>query len=71
MCVAVPGRVVSTDDKMAEIDFSGNIIKAYRGLVDVKPGDYALVHAGCIIQILKETEAEEILELMGDADVID
>lgn len=71
MCVAVPGRVISVDDKMAVIDFSGNIIKAYRGLVDVKPGDYALVHAGCIIQILKEVEAEEILELMGETDDVD
>lgn len=71
MCVAVPGRVISIDDKMAEIDFSGNRIKAYRGLVEVKPGDYALVHAGCIIQILKESEAEEILELMGETDDVD
>ena len=71
MCVAVPGRVVSVDDKMAEMDFSGNRIKAYRGLVDVKQGDYALVHAGCIIQILKEEEAEEILELMGETDAVD
>lgn len=71
MCVAVPGRVVSVNDKMAEIDFSGNRINAYRGLVDVKQGDYALVHAGCIIQILKEEEAEEILELMGETDAVD
>ena len=71
MCVAVPGKVVSVDEKMAEMDFSGNKIKAYRGLVDVKPGDYALVHAGCIIQILKKEEAEEILELMGETDAVD
>ena len=71
MCVAVPGKVISVDNKMAEMDFSGNKIKAYRGLVDVKPGDYALVHAGCIIQILKKEEAEEILELMGEVDAVD
>lgn len=71
MCVAVPGRVISIDEKMAEVDFSGNRIKAYRGLVDVHPGDYVLVHAGCVIQILKEQEAVEILDLMGESDVDD
>ena len=35
-------------------------------LVPVQVGDYALVHAGCIIQTLKKQEADEIIELMGD-----
>ena len=53
-------------DGKVTVDFNGNEVEAYAGLVDVKEGDYALVHAGCVIQTLKKDEAEEIIELMGD-----
>ncbi|MCR5676923.1 MAG: HypC/HybG/HupF family hydrogenase formation chaperone [Agathobacter sp.] len=65
MCVAIPGKVVEIRDNKAIIEFSGNQVEAYIGLVNVKVGDYALVHAGCVIQTMKQTEAEEIAELMG------
>ncbi|MCF0129667.1 MAG: HypC/HybG/HupF family hydrogenase formation chaperone [Pseudobutyrivibrio sp.] len=66
MCVAIPGEIVEIKDDTAVVDFSGNKVNAYIGLVPVKVGDFALVHAGCIIQTLKKKEAEEIIELMGD-----
>ena len=50
------------------MDFNGNEVEAYAGLVNVNEGDYALVHAGCVIQTLKKDEAEEIMELMGGLD---
>lgn len=65
MCVAIPGEVKKIKDGKAIIDFSGNQVEAYVGLVNVKVGDYALVHAGCIIQTMKKSEAEEITELMN------
>jgi hydrogenase expression/formation protein HypC len=68
MCVALPGKVVSVEGKKALVDFSGNQVNAYTGLVNVNPGDYVLVHAGCVIQSMKQQEAEEILELMGEID---
>lgn len=68
MCVALPGKVVSVKENRAVVDFSGNQIDAYIGLVRVRPGDYVLVHAGCVIQTMKQREAEEILELMGMAE---
>jgi hydrogenase expression/formation protein HypC len=40
-------------------------VTAYTGLVKAKVGDYVLVHAGCVIQTMKQQEAEEIVELMG------
>lgn len=64
MCVAVPGEVKNIKDGIAEVDFSGNTVTARCGLVPVKVGDYVLVHAGCVIQTMKKTEAEEIAELM-------
>ena len=36
------------------------------GLANVKIGDYVLVHAGCIIQIMQKKEAEELKELMQE-----
>ena len=68
MCVALPGKVVSVEGKKVLVDFSGNQVNAYTGLVNVNPGDYVLVHAGCVIQSMKQQEAEEILELMGEID---
>lgn len=64
MCVAIPGKVLSIEDGKAVVDFSGNQVKAYVGLVNVKVGDYVLVHAGCIIQTMKQQEAEELKTLM-------
>ncbi len=65
MCVAYPGKVISLTDGAAMVDFSGNTVKAYTGLVPVKVDDYVLVHAGCVIQTVKKDEAEEMIELMG------
>lgn len=70
MCIAMPGMVVEVNDATAVVDFSGNTVNAYRGLVDVKPGEYVLVHAGCIIQKLSQGDAQEILDLMGADDEI-
>lgn len=65
MCVAIPGKVISIEDGKAVVDFSGNQVRAYVGLVNVKIGDYVLVHAGCVIQTMKQQEAEELTELMN------
>ena len=67
MCVAVPGTVKEIlDDKYVNVDFSGNIVKAASGLVNVKTGDRVLVHAGCIIQTVSEKEAAEIEEMFAE-----
>lgn len=65
MCVAIPGKVISIADGRATVDFSGNQVQAYIGLVDAQVGDFVLVHAGCVIQTMKQQEAEEIIELMN------
>ena len=65
MCVAIPGKVISIADGRATVDFSGNQVQAYIGLVDAKVGEFVLVHAGCVIQTMKQQEAEEIIELMN------
>ncbi|MEE1115026.1 MAG: HypC/HybG/HupF family hydrogenase formation chaperone, partial [Eubacterium sp.] len=64
MCVAIPGKVIHIEGGDASVDFSGNVVKAKAGLVNVQPGDFVLVHAGCIIQKVSAGEADEMKELM-------
>jgi hydrogenase expression/formation protein HypC len=66
MCVATPGKVVEINGDTAVIDYNGNKVNANKGIVDVKIGDYALVHAGLIIQVLPEDEAKSMLELFEE-----
>ncbi len=66
MCVAYPGIVTEVSGDTATIDYSGNKVKAKTGIVDVKPGDYALVHAGLVIQVLPENEAKYMTELFKE-----
>lgn len=70
MCVAVPGKVVSVNGRTAEVDYNGTKVTARAGLVDVKPGDYALIHAGLIIQVLKEDEALNISHLFDEIEEV-
>jgi hydrogenase expression/formation protein HypC len=66
MCIAVPGRVESVENGKARVDFSGNKIEADVRLVDVTPGDYVLVHAGCAIEVIKRELAEDLVSLFAE-----
>ncbi len=66
MCVALPGKVVKLEKDIALVDFNGNLVKARSGFVDVKPGDHVLVHAGCILQKVSESENDEMAEIMKE-----
>lgn len=66
MCVALPGKVIRMDGNIAEVDFSGNRVRAQAGLVSVKPGDYVLVHAGCILQVLSQEEHDSLADLFEE-----
>ena len=35
-------------------------------MVDAKVGDYVLVHAGCAIEVLSQSRAEEMLEIFKE-----
>ena len=70
MCVAMPGRVLAVDGTMAEVDFNGNTVKAQAGLVSIQPGDYVLVHAGCILQVLSQEESQMLTELFEEIENI-
>ena len=69
MCVALPGKVIEIKERDAVVDFNGNQVTARAGLVDVKVGDFVLVHAGCVIQKVSKQDMEDLKslkELMGE-----
>lgn len=66
MCVAAPGKIIEIDGNTAKIDYSSNITTVNKGIVDCKVGDWVLVHAGLIIQVLPENEAEYMVELFNE-----
>jgi hydrogenase expression/formation protein HypC len=70
MCVALPGRVLSIEGTKAVVDFSGNTVETEAGLVKIEPGDYVLVHAGCILQVMSEDEGEMLKELFGELEAL-
>jgi hydrogenase expression/formation protein HypC len=69
VCLAIPGKVVEIDSNKehATVDYGdGTKRKANITLVDVKIGEYVLVHAGFAIQVLDEKEANETLDLFRE-----
>ncbi|EKE16122.1 MAG: hydrogenase maturation factor [uncultured bacterium] len=68
MCLAFPGKIVSIDGQKATIDFDGVKKDANVSMVDVKIGDYVIVHAGFAIQTLTNEDAMEVLKEYEKAD---
>ncbi|MCR5451033.1 MAG: HypC/HybG/HupF family hydrogenase formation chaperone [Lachnospiraceae bacterium] len=66
MCVALPGLVKEVRDDAVIVDFSGNEVTAMPGLVPVKKGDRVLVHAGCILQVMSDKEADELEAIFSE-----
>ena len=64
MCLAIPAKVISQKGENAQVDFGDGITRDVdTSLVDVKPGEYVIVHAGFAIEVLSKEDAEETLQL--------
>ncbi|NLF80361.1 MAG: HypC/HybG/HupF family hydrogenase formation chaperone [Clostridia bacterium] len=66
MCLAIPGKVIDIDSAvaLARIDYNGLAKTASTMLMpEVQAGDYVLVHAGFIIQIIDEQYGRDLSEL--------
>ena len=69
MCLAIPGKIIEIEKNKehAIVDYGdGTKRKANITLVEVKTGDYVLVHAGFAIEVLNEKEAQETLTLFRE-----
>ncbi len=64
MCVAIPGKVIEIYDREALVEF-GNVKKLINtDLIErIEIGQYVLVHIGCAIEKIDETQVEETLRL--------
>jgi hydrogenase expression/formation protein HypC len=68
MCLGVPGRVISVDGDVAQVDFWGVTKPVRLDVVDapVAPGDYVLNHVGFAIRRIPADEIGETLALYDE-----
>jgi hydrogenase expression/formation protein HypC len=74
MCLAVPGRILSTSGedfaRMARVSFGGIVKEISLAYVpEALEGSYVLVHVGFAISVMDEAEAMrtwDILQKMGE-----
>lgn len=60
MCLAIPGKILKIKGQVAEIDFNGLRKDVNIAMVDVKIGDFVMVHAGFAIEKMAPELATEI-----------
>ena len=68
MCLGVPGRVISIDGDVAQVEFWGVTKPVRLDVVDapVAPGDYVLNHVGFAIRRIPAEEIGETLALYDE-----
>ncbi|MBN2562516.1 MAG: HypC/HybG/HupF family hydrogenase formation chaperone [Phycisphaerae bacterium] len=60
MCLAVPGRIIESEDDGALVDLQGNRLRISKVLTpEACVGDWVLVHAGFAISMIDENDALE------------
>jgi hydrogenase expression/formation protein HypC len=69
MCLGVPVKIIEVISESKAIGEIGGIRREVEtSFVDVRVGDYVILHAGFAIQKLDQTEAEETLRLFREMD---
>jgi hydrogenase expression/formation protein HypC len=74
MCLAVPGRILSTSgdeplSRTGRVNFGGIIKEVNLAYVpEASVGDYVLVHVGCAISKIDEVEARRVFEYLREMD---
>lgn len=67
MCLAIPGKVIAIDGKIATLDILGVLREASIELLsDVQIGDYLIIHAGCAIEKVNEEEAKNTIGIFNE-----
>jgi hydrogenase expression/formation protein HypC len=76
MCLAVPGRILSTqqqgDTRSARVEFGGIVREARLDLVPAAAvGDYVMVHVGFAISRVDVEEARRTLQLLRETGLLE
>ena len=71
MCLAVPGRILGTEEReesrLGRVEFGGIVREVCLDLVpEAGVGDYVIVHAGFAISRLDAEEAERTYQLLAE-----
>lgn len=61
MCLAIPGKILKIKDQLAVVDFQGVQKEINISLVDVKIGEYVMVHAGFAIEKMDKNYVDELV----------
>ena len=72
MCIAIPMNVIEIHGDRGIVENRG--VRREVGLMlleEVKIGDWVLIHAGFAISKLNQQEAEETMELLKEAKLLD
>ncbi|MGQ9546385.1 MAG: HypC/HybG/HupF family hydrogenase formation chaperone [Dehalococcoidia bacterium] len=65
MCLAIPVKIVSIDNDIAETEIGGVRRRVSLAFTpEAKVGDYVLLHTGYAIGVIDQAEAEETLKLL-------
>ena len=70
MCLAVPGKILATEEiagnRVGKVQFGGITRQAYLDFVpEANVGDYVIVHVGFAISKVDEQEAEKTYKLLA------
>lgn len=68
MCLAIPAKILKINGENASVDYGGITKSVNISLVDVKIGDYILIHAGFAIQTINKDEAMKNLLAIKELD---
>ena len=76
MCLAVPGRILSTqkrgDTRSARVEFGGIVREALLDFVpEAEVGDYVMVHVGFAISRVDAEEARRTLQLLRETGLLE
>jgi hydrogenase expression/formation protein HypC len=76
MCLAVPGKILDTqnigDSRIGRVEFGGVTRQTCLDFVpEANVGDYVLVHVGFALSRIDETEAHRTLELLEQIGLTD
>ena len=75
MCLAIPGKVLTSEDlgfaRVARVQFGGTVRQVRLDFVpEAGVGDYVMVHVGFAISKIDEAEARRTYELLEEMGVV-
>jgi len=68
MCLAVPGKITKIKNGMATVDYGSEKRQASTSLKECKIGDWVIVSAKFVMQIIPEDEAKKVLAVWDETD---